>query len=83
MGNPACYGKEMLNWICEKLATQKSALGGGRFYASDSTIVGNDASTYNDPCVLVGDYLTNQPGSWGPTPSRFSPHNVECKRGEG
>jgi hypothetical protein len=20
---------------------------------------------------------------WGPTPFRFSPHNVECKKGEG
>jgi hypothetical protein len=52
-----CCGKEMLGWIHEKMATQESALGGGRFFASDLIVVRND-------------------------PSRFSPHNVECKKGE-
>jgi hypothetical protein len=36
MGNPihyACCGKEMLDWIREKLATQESALGGSKFFA--------------------------------------------------
>ncbi len=47
----------MLGWIHEKMATQESALGGGRFFASDLIVVRND-------------------------PSRFSPHNVECKKGE-
>ncbi len=47
----------MLGWIREKMATQESALGGGRFFASDSIVVRNG-------------------------PSRFSPHNVECKKGE-
>jgi len=53
MGSPAryaCYGKEMLGWIREKMATQELALGGGNF-ASGSTAVRNDASTYNGPCV--------------------------------
>ncbi len=50
-----------MNWIHEKLAIQESALGGGRFYAFDSIVVGNGTSTCNDPCVLGGDYLTNQP----------------------
>jgi hypothetical protein len=33
------------------------ALGGGRFSTFSSTIVGNDASTYNDPCVPSKDCL--------------------------
>jgi hypothetical protein len=74
--------KEMLGWICEKMATQEPTLRGGKFFASNSTIVGNYASTCNDPCIPSEDYSTNQPGGWGPTPSRFSPHNVECKKGE-
>jgi hypothetical protein len=34
MGNPTlyvCYGKEMLGWIREKMATQESAPGGDKF----------------------------------------------------
>jgi hypothetical protein len=30
----ACYKKEMLGWIREKMATQESTLGGGRFFTS-------------------------------------------------
>jgi hypothetical protein len=47
----------MLGWIREKMATQESAPGGGRFFASDLIVVTNG-------------------------PSRFPPHNVECKKGE-
>jgi len=47
MGSPICYaccGKEMLGWIREKMATQALALGGGRFFTSNSTILGNGTS---------------------------------------
>jgi hypothetical protein len=84
MGSPthyACCGKEMLGWIRERMATQESTPGGGRFSTSGSTVVGNDASASSNPCAPSGDYSTNQPRGWGPTPSRFSPHNVECKKG--
>jgi hypothetical protein len=40
------------------MATQKSALGGGRFSTSNSTVVGNDASTCNDPCAPREGYST-------------------------
>jgi len=72
MGSPthyACCEKEMLGWIREKMATQTSALRGGRFSTFGSTDAGNGASTCNHPCTLGA-------------PSRFSPHNVECKKGE-
>jgi hypothetical protein len=49
MGSPAhyaCCGKEMLGWIREKMATQKSALGGGRFYAFDSIVIKNGSSRF-------------------------------------
>ncbi len=38
------------------MATPESALGGGKFSASNSTIVGNDVLAYNDLCALSGDY---------------------------
>jgi hypothetical protein len=47
----ACCGKEMLGWIREKMAIQELAPGGGRFFASDPTAVGNGASAYNGPCA--------------------------------
>ncbi len=65
----ACCMKEMLGWIREKMAIQASTPGGGRFFASGSTIAGNGASAYNDLCTLGA-------------PSKFSSHNVECKKGE-
>jgi hypothetical protein len=46
MGIPtryACYKKEMLSWICEKMVTQESILRAGRFSASSSTVVGKTA----------------------------------------
>jgi hypothetical protein len=61
MESPARYaycGEIMLHWICEKMATQELALGGGRFFVSGSTVVivvGNSASTCNDPCALGED----------------------------
>jgi hypothetical protein len=61
MGSPtryACGRKEMLGWVREKMVIQESALGGGRFSASGSTIVGNDALACNGPCVIGGDYST-------------------------
>jgi len=48
----------MLGWICEKMAIQESTLGGGRFSASNSTIVRNGASTYNDSCAPGENYST-------------------------
>jgi hypothetical protein len=48
----------MLGWICEKMVIQELALGGGRFSASGSTAVGNNASACNDPCALGGDCST-------------------------
>jgi hypothetical protein len=74
----------MLGWIRVKMVIQESALGDDMFFGLGSTIVGNGngASACNDPCTLGRDYSTNQLGSWGPTFSRFSSHNVECKKGE-
>jgi hypothetical protein len=55
----------MLDWIREKMATQESIPGGGRFFASNSTIVGNGASTCSDPCALGKDCSTVVGnGSW-------------------
>jgi hypothetical protein len=51
----ACYGKKMLGWIREKMATQESTLGSGKFFASGSTLARNSALAYNDPCVLSED----------------------------
>jgi hypothetical protein len=48
----------MLGSICEKMATQKSAPWGGRFFASDSTTTENDASTCNSMCALSKNYST-------------------------
>jgi hypothetical protein len=31
----------------------------------------------------IYDERPDQPGGWDPTPSRLSPHNVECKKIEG
>ncbi len=55
----------MLGWIREKMATPESALGGGKFSASNSTIVGNDVLAYNDLCALSGDYsIAVRNSSW-------------------
>ncbi len=47
----ACCEKEMLGQICEKIATQELALGGGRFSAFGSTIIGNSALVCSNPCA--------------------------------
>jgi hypothetical protein len=85
MGSPihyACCEKEMLGWIHETMAIPESTLKGGKFSASGSTVTGNGTSTCSDPCTPCKDYLTNQPKGWDPAPSKFSPHNAECKKGE-
>jgi hypothetical protein len=49
MGSPthyACCGKKMLSWICEKMATQELAPGGGRFSTSDLTVIRNSPSKF-------------------------------------
>jgi len=49
----ACYGKEMLCQIHEKMITPESAPRGGKFSSSGSTIVGNNASACSNlyvPC---------------------------------
>jgi hypothetical protein len=48
----------MLGWIREKMATQESTPGGDKFSTSDSTVVGNGASAYSDPCALGEDCST-------------------------
>jgi hypothetical protein len=61
----ACCKKEMLGWIREKMAIQKSAPGGGRFFASNSTVVGNGALACNNPCSIGEDCSTViGNGSW-------------------
>jgi hypothetical protein len=54
----AYYGKKMLGWIREKMATQELAPGGGRFFASNSTVVGNNALACSDSCVPSKDCST-------------------------
>jgi len=61
MGSPTCYAcckKEMMGWICEKMATPKPAPRGGRFSAFDSITAGNDIdiSACNDPCAPGENY---------------------------
>jgi hypothetical protein len=56
MGSPvhyACYGKEMLGWIHEKMATQESTPRGGKLSASNSIVIRNSPSRfppYNVEC---------------------------------
>jgi len=55
MGSPICYacrGKEMLGWIHEKMAIQKSASRGGRFFASSLIAIGNGAFACSGPCAI-------------------------------
>jgi len=51
----ACYGKEILGWIREKMAIPESAPGGGKLFASGSTTTRNGALVCNDPGILSGD----------------------------
>jgi hypothetical protein len=40
------------------MATQESTPRGGRFFASSSTVIGNDILACNDPCALGRDCST-------------------------
>ncbi len=44
-------GEEMLGWIREKMATQESTLGSGKFFAFYLTIARNSASAYSGLCI--------------------------------
>jgi len=58
----------MLGWIHEKMVIQASTLGGGRFFASSSTVAGNNTSACNNSCVPGEDcstFVGN--GSWDNT----------------
>ncbi len=91
MGSLACYvccGKEMLGRICEKMAIPELARGSGKFSAFGSTTAGNGASTWGkrlgrklSTLVQRAQHMGGSSGGWGPTPFRFPPHNVECKKG--
>jgi len=55
MGSPthyACYRKEMLGWIHEKMATQELAPKGGEFSTFDPIAIRNDALTCSGPCIV-------------------------------
>ncbi len=55
----------MMGWIREKMATQESTPGGGRFFTSSSTVAGNGASICNDLCAPSEDYsIATKNGSW-------------------
>jgi len=59
MGSPAryaCCGKEMLGWICEKMATPESTPRGGRFFTFGLITAGNDTLACNDLCAPGEDY---------------------------
>jgi hypothetical protein len=77
---PYCQ-KKMLGWICEKMAIQESTLRGGRFSASNSIAIRNDAFACNDMCVLGRDCLTAAGnGSWD-NAHTFDPSNRGEKLG--
>jgi hypothetical protein len=65
----------MLGWIREKMATLESALGGGGFSTSGSTIVGNGTSTCSDSCVPSKDCLTVTGNNFWDNAHTFDPHN--------
>jgi hypothetical protein len=46
----------MLDWICEKMATQELAPRGGKFFAFGSTAARNGTLACNNLCALGGDY---------------------------
>jgi hypothetical protein len=54
----------MLGWIREKMATQESAPGGGRFFAFGSIAVGNGAFACSGPCVPGKDCSTTAGNSY-------------------
>jgi len=48
----------MLGWICEKMATQELAQGGGGFSASSSIVARNGTSACSSLCITSGGYST-------------------------
>jgi len=55
MGSPthyACYKKEMIGWIREKMAIQESAPKGGRFFAFNSI---DSCATGRDCLIAIGN----------------------------
>jgi len=48
----------MLGWIHEKMATQESALGGGRFSTSSLIVVENGTSACSGMCTIGEGYTT-------------------------
>ncbi len=56
----------MLGYFREKMATQESAPGGGRFFAFGLIVAGNNALICSDSCALGEDCLIAVGnGSWG------------------
>ncbi len=51
----AYYGKELLGWICERMATQDLAPRGGKFLAFGLAIAGNNILACSGPCVAGED----------------------------
>ncbi len=61
----ACCRKEMLGWICEKMATPESAPRGGKFFASGSITARNSALACSDSCIPAEDCsITARNSSW-------------------
>jgi len=60
----ACYKKEMLGWIREKITPQESAPGGGKFFASRLTTTSDGASACSGLCVVGKDYSTTHRNSF-------------------
>ncbi len=59
----------------------KSALGGGKFFASGSITIGNGVSTCNDPCAPGEDCSTiARNGSWD-NAHRSNPSNMGKRLG--
>jgi hypothetical protein len=71
----------MLGSILEKMATQESTPGGGRFSASSSTATGNDASAYSDPCAPGEDYSTATRNDSQDNTQTFDPSNKDERLG--
>jgi len=55
-------------------------LGGGKFSASGSTVIGNNTSACSDPCTLSADYSTYQLRGQGPPLPSFPYTMLSVKR---
>ncbi len=58
------------------MATQTSALGGGRYFAFGSTIIGNDASACSNPCTPNEDCSTAAGNSFWDNAHTFDPSST-------